>query len=117
MDNGLLQTALGHRFIDTISEAIGIFLNDPRTQSEAGLLTVSIKEVTITVGIQCRGHNNAIVTKPDLNGNDRTLYLALPVLVYESFFQQEFLQISIEHYQIPLLIYEPRQEVIEQWIN
>jgi hypothetical protein len=53
----------------------------------------------------------------ELNGIDRALYLAVPALVYESFFQREFLQVSVERYQIPLIIYEPQQEVIEQWIN
>jgi XisH protein len=53
----------------------------------------------------------------ELTDSDRTLYLAVPALVYESFFQREFLRISIERYQIPLIIYEPLQEVIEQWIK
>jgi predicted nuclease of restriction endonuclease-like RecB superfamily len=53
----------------------------------------------------------------ELNGIDRSLYLAVPVLVYEAFFQKEFLQISVERYKIQLIIYEPINEVIEQWIN
>jgi XisH protein len=53
----------------------------------------------------------------ELNGIDRALYLAVPALVYEAFFQKEFLQISVERYQIQLIIYEPINEVIEQWIN
>jgi predicted nuclease of restriction endonuclease-like RecB superfamily len=53
----------------------------------------------------------------ELNGIDRALYLAVPVLVYEAFFQKEFLQISVERYKIQLIIYEPINEVIEQWIN
>jgi XisH protein len=60
---------------------------------------------------------NTIVANIEVNGIDRALYLAVPALVYESFFQREFLQVSIERYQIPLIIYEPQQEVIEQWIN
>ncbi len=47
---------------------------------------------------------------------DCSLYLAVTALVYESFFQPEFLQISIEHYQISLIIHEPLLEVVEHGI-
>lgn len=46
----------------------------------------------------------------------RVLYLAVPVGVYEAFFKREFAQISLEKYQIKLIIYDPIQEVIVQWI-
>jgi hypothetical protein len=32
-------------------------------------------------------------------------------------FQKEFLKISVERYQIKLIVYEPVNEVIEKWIN
>jgi XisH protein len=48
---------------------------------------------------------------------DRTLYLAIPVRIYQTFFQREFAQVSVERYQIKLLIYDPVREVITQWIN
>lgn len=47
----------------------------------------------------------------------RILYLAVPVGVYESFFKREFAQISLERYQIKLIIYDINQEVIVQWIR
>ncbi len=47
----------------------------------------------------------------------RVLYLAVPVVAYESFFRREFTQISLEKYQIKQIIYDPIQEVIIQWIN
>lgn len=47
----------------------------------------------------------------------RTLYLAVPVGTYEVFFKREFTQISIERYQIKLIVYDPIQEVIIQWIT
>lgn len=47
----------------------------------------------------------------------RILYLALPVVVYQSFFQREFAQISLERYQIKQIIYDPIREVIVKWIN
>ena len=53
----------------------------------------------------------------ELNNIDRSLYLAIPTLIYEAFFQKEFLKISIERYQIKLIVYEPVNEVIERWIN
>jgi len=46
----------------------------------------------------------------------RILYLAIPVGAYETFFKREFAQISLERYQIKLIIYDPIQEVIVQWI-
>jgi hypothetical protein len=53
----------------------------------------------------------------ELNNIDRDLYLAIPTTVYIAFFQKEFLKISVERYQIKLIVYEPISEVIEQWIN
>jgi len=46
----------------------------------------------------------------------RILYLAVPVGAYEAFFRREFTQTSLERYQITLIIYDPFQEVIVQWI-
>ncbi|CCQ49433.1 MULTISPECIES: XisH family protein [Crocosphaera] len=47
----------------------------------------------------------------------RVLYLAVPIVAYESFFRREFTQISLEKYQIKQIIYNPIQEVIVQWIT
>ncbi len=47
----------------------------------------------------------------------RILFLAVPVRTYETFFKREFAQISLERYQISLIIYDPIQEVIVQWIK
>ncbi|NEP80400.1 MAG: hypothetical protein F6K17_31780 [Okeania sp. SIO3C4] len=46
----------------------------------------------------------------------RILYLAIPVVAYDTFFKREFAQISLERYEIKLIIYDPIQEVIVQWI-
>lgn len=48
---------------------------------------------------------------------DRILYLAIPLVAYEAFFQKEFAQSSLEFYQVPQIIYDPIGEVIVQWIN
>lgn len=47
----------------------------------------------------------------------RILFLAVPVLAYTAFFKREFSQISLERYQIKLMIYDPAQEVIIEWIR
>ena len=48
---------------------------------------------------------------------ERLLYLAIPVDTYQTFFQLEFTQIAVQQYQIPLIIYDPANEVILQWIK
>jgi hypothetical protein len=45
-------------------------------------------------------------------GNDQSLRSQ-----YESFFQRQFAQLSVERYQIKRLIYDPINEVITQWIE
>lgn len=55
----------------------------------------------------------------DLMGNqypDRLLYLAVRDTVYESFFQEEIVQIVLESRRLKLLIFDEIQEVIIQWI-
>lgn len=53
----------------------------------------------------------------ELSEPDRILYLAIPVVVHQAFFQREFAQLSVERYQIKRLIYNPAREVIVQWID
>lgn len=48
---------------------------------------------------------------------DRILYLAIPADTYESFFTQSFIQDVVHQYQVKLVLFEPNQEVITQWIN
>jgi XisH protein len=40
----------------------------------------------------------------ELNNIDQCLYLAVPTLIYEAFFQKEFLKISVERYQVKLIV-------------
>jgi len=47
---------------------------------------------------------------------DRLLYLAIRDTVYESFFQEEFVQIVLESRRLKLLIFDEIHEVIIQWI-
>ncbi len=53
----------------------------------------------------------------EISESTRILYLAVPVVAYQSFFQREFAQISLERYQIKQIIYDQIQEVIVKWIN
>jgi hypothetical protein len=46
---------------------------------------------------------------------DRTLYLAVPVDTFESFFQEQFTQEAVKFYQVKLVSYDPLQEVIVEW--
>nr|WP_174764137.1 element excision factor XisH family protein [Anabaena sp. UHCC 0253] len=52
----------------------------------------------------------------EISDPTRILYLAVPVVTYETFFKREFAQISLERYQIKQIIYDPIEEVILQWI-
>ncbi|OUL33499.1 fatty-acid oxidation protein subunit alpha [Nostoc sp. T09] len=46
---------------------------------------------------------------------DRTLYLAVPIDTFESFFQERFTKEAIRFYQVKLVIYDSLQEVIVEW--
>jgi XisH protein len=46
---------------------------------------------------------------------DRTLYLAVPIDTFESFFQEIFIQEAVKLYQVKLAVYNPIQEVITAW--
>ena len=48
---------------------------------------------------------------------NRALYLAISTEIYNSFFKEELPQISIEDYQIKLVIFEPNTAEVLQWIN
>ncbi len=48
---------------------------------------------------------------------DRTLHLAVPLETYDDFFQLPFIQKSLKRHAINLLIYDPIQEEIKQWIS
>ncbi len=48
---------------------------------------------------------------------ERILYLAVPLEAFDSFFQERFVKEAIKLYQLRLLVYDPEQEVIHQWIS
>jgi XisH protein len=47
---------------------------------------------------------------------ERKLYLAVPIKVYQTFFSLKFIQTTVQRSQLQLLIYEPDEEVIVQWL-
>jgi hypothetical protein len=48
---------------------------------------------------------------------DRSLYLAIPLDAYETFFQTSFAKAVISRYDLKLVIYNPIVEEIVQWIK
>ncbi|NES19451.1 MAG: fatty-acid oxidation protein subunit alpha [Symploca sp. SIO3E6] len=48
---------------------------------------------------------------------DRSLYLAVPIDAYQTFFQYEFTQIAIQRYEVLIIVYDQANEVIVQWIK
>jgi len=49
--------------------------------------------------------------------SNRTLYLAVPIDVFNTFFQERFTQAVIEQYDLKILAYEPNTEEIITWKN
>ncbi|MBW4616635.1 MAG: XisH family protein [Desmonostoc vinosum HA7617-LM4] len=46
---------------------------------------------------------------------NRTLYVAVPLDIYKTFFQLEFTQVAMRRYQVLLIVYDPVEKVIVQW--
>ncbi|MDY7014608.1 MAG: XisH family protein [Cyanobacteriota bacterium] len=47
----------------------------------------------------------------------RKLYLAVPLEAYRTFFQFEFTQSAVQRYQVLIIVYDPVDEAIVQWIS
>lgn len=48
---------------------------------------------------------------------DRQLFLAVPKEVYQTFFMEEFAQLSMAEYSLKLMIFDIENQEISQWIN
>lgn len=48
---------------------------------------------------------------------DRKLYLGVSLEIYESFFGRQLPQLSLKEYQIKVVVFDPEDEVIVQWIT
>lgn len=69
-----------------------------------------VTEFHLALG-QCLNYRSALrLIEPD-----RTLYLAVPVDVYNEFFSRRFIQRIVCEYQLKLLIFDPTQEEIVIW--
>jgi hypothetical protein len=47
---------------------------------------------------------------------ERQLFLAVPQDTYQTFFQKNFPKLVITEFKLAILVYDPEQESIEQWI-
>lgn len=47
---------------------------------------------------------------------ERLLYLALPVWAYESLFEEPLGQLLMKNKRLRLIVFEPKQESIKQWL-
>lgn len=48
---------------------------------------------------------------------NRTLYLAVPLAIYNNFFNLPFIQTVVSENQLKLIVYNVESEEIEEWIN
>lgn len=51
----------------------------------------------------------------DFMEDKREIYLAIPIEIYASLFQEEFVAHVIKYNQVKLIVYNPRDEVIVKW--
>ena len=47
----------------------------------------------------------------------RVLYLAVPIDIFNNFFQERFTKAAIREYALNIIAYNPNQEEIVQWKN
>ena len=52
-----------------------------------------------------------------MTDSDRILYLAVPIDIFNTFFQERFTQAVIEQYDLKILAYDPNIEEIITWKN
>ena len=76
------------------------------------LAASTIYEFHLAVG-QCFSYRIALRAQQP----ERKLYLAVPIYIYDNFFRRPFAQQTIEESQMNILVYEPNEEVILQWIS
>jgi XisH protein len=48
---------------------------------------------------------------------NRALFLAIPVLIFDTFFQKNIIRKALQRIQAKIIVYNPLNETIEQWIN
>ena len=53
----------------------------------------------------------------EMTESDRILYLAVPIDIFNTFFQERFTQAAISHYALKIIAYKPNTEEIIEWKN
>lgn len=48
---------------------------------------------------------------------DRMLYLAIPLLFYNDFFDDLFFRKILERFNVPVVVYDEKKQIISQWIS
>jgi hypothetical protein len=48
---------------------------------------------------------------------NRILFLAVPLDTFETFFKDDFIQASIRKHKLRILVYNPTEEVVSEWIK
>lgn len=48
---------------------------------------------------------------------DRDLFLAVPKIEYDTFFQKPFIQKLISYYKLKIVVFDPEKITIEKWIE
>ena len=48
---------------------------------------------------------------------DRTLFLAIPLVAYKTFFLKEAVQKVVQEYNVHIFVYDPNKEIIVEWIK
>ena len=46
---------------------------------------------------------------------DRILYLAVPIVAYQTFFQLKFPKMIVDENQVKMIVYDVKHEVIAEW--
>lgn len=76
-----------------------------------------LEESPVSAFHKATGHYDNYLIGLELYEPDRTLYLATPLSVYETFFQRPFVKLVLEKKGIRLIVYQAAKEIIVKWIH
>ena len=63
------------------------------------------------------GQFNSYLTALEEQEPDRELFVAVPDIVYDSFFQKALIQKTVRRFQMKILVFDPVEKIILQWIK
>ncbi len=61
------------------------------------------------------GQFNSYLTALEIQEPDRELFVAVPDFIYHNFFQKSLIQITIERFQMKVLVFDPIEKIVVQW--